>query len=314
MTYLNLFDPKLIRDSTPLTRVFFIIFIAFSSFLILGFIFIVLAIPLFNLSMAEINNLLKGNLTYDNILFIKYFQASQSVALFVVPAIILNYILFAKNNNFILTGKTPSFRLLFLIFLLMIFLIPIIDILMQWNEMIRFPVAIENRFHQLENEASDLTEKLLSGKSFSDLMINIFVIAIIPAIGEEFLFRGVLQRLFYDWLKNGQFAIIVGAILFSGIHLQFYGFIPRMILGILFGYLFYWSNNIWLPVIGHFLNNFITVIMQFINSNEIVNLQNFSFGLTQNGVMLLIITIVLASLLIFIIRKTCLTRFAEEHS
>lgn len=261
--------------------------------------------------MTDINSIMKGDLMNSNIGIIKYFQATQSIALFIVPAIILNYLLFNKNSNFIIIGKIPTFGLLLLIILLMLFILPVIEKLMQWNEMIYFPVTLENKFQQMENEAGAITKKLLSGKSIPDLLINIFVIAAIPAIGEEFLFRGIIQRLFSDWLKNSHIAIIFGAILFSGIHLQFYGFFPRMMLGILFGYLFYWSRNIWLPVIAHFLNNFITVMIHFLINNKI-RLQEYSTDKADKGMLLLITAIILTTFLVLIIRKICIAKLTEQ--
>jgi uncharacterized protein len=92
------------------------------------------------------------------------------------------------------------------------------------------------------------------------------MLAVIPAIGEELIFRGVFQKIFYDLFKSGHLAIWVTAFAFSALHFQFFGFIPRFILGLVFGYLFYWSGTLWLPVISHFVNNAVPVIGAYIQS------------------------------------------------
>src|SRR5690606_9694418 len=104
--------------------------------------------------------------------------------------------------------------------------------------------------------------------SYSALAINLLMIAIIPAIGEELLFRGGIQNIFYKWFKNPHIAIWAAAILFSAIHVQFYGFIPRMLLWALFGYLLVWGKSIWYPIIGHFINNGSAVVTAFIYQQQ----------------------------------------------
>jgi hypothetical protein len=94
------------------------------------------------------------------------------------------------------------------------------------------------------------------------------MIALLPAIAEELIFRGVFQTIFQRLFRSGHLAIWVTSLIFSTIHFQFFGFIPRLILGLVFGYLFYWSGTLWLPVISHFLNNAFPVIMTYIEGIE----------------------------------------------
>ena len=103
------------------------------------------------------------------------------------------------------------------------------------------------------------------------MILNLFIIAILPAVGEEFFFRGVLQKILIRLFKSGHVAIWVTAFIFSAIHFQFFGFVPRFILGLIFGYLFFWSSTLWLPVISHFINNAVPVIMAYIQGMEKFN-------------------------------------------
>ena len=98
------------------------------------------------------------------------------------------------------------------------------------------------------------------------MLFNIFLIAFIPAMGEELFFRGALQGALRDW-KGIKTAIWITAIVFSAIHLQFYGFVPRMLLGAFFGYLIFWSNSIWPAVLAHFVNNVMAVIFYYFKYN-----------------------------------------------
>ena len=122
-----------------------------------------------------------------------------------------------------------------------------------------------------EEMAAELTEAFLKVDGVSGLVFNLFMIAFLPAIGEEFFFRGVVQRIFTRMTRNHHSGIWISAILFSAIHMQFYGFLPRMLLGVLFGYLLVWSGTIWLPVVAHFFNNAFAVIAMYFIGKGMIN-------------------------------------------
>lgn len=98
------------------------------------------------------------------------------------------------------------------------------------------------------------------------------LIALVPAIGEELLFRGVFQRLFTEWFRNIHWGIWISAILFSAIHFQFFGFLPRLFLGVIFGYLLELTSSMWVPIVAHFVNNLTGVIIAFfISPDSVIN-------------------------------------------
>ena len=105
---------------------------------------------------------------------------------------------------------------------------------------------------------------MLQMSNIGDLTIMILIVGVLTGIGEEFVFRGIVQRLFLEKFRNRHIAVWTTAIIFSAIHFQFYGFVPRMLLGAFFGYLLVWSGNIWLPVTAHALNNSLSVIGAYI--------------------------------------------------
>jgi membrane protease YdiL (CAAX protease family) len=131
--------------------------------------------------------------------------------------------------------------------------------------------GVEKWMEEKEDYANGIINQALFAPSFATMILNLFIIAILPAVGEEFFFRGVLQKILIKLFKSGHVGIWVTAFIFSAIHFQFFGFVPRFILGLIFGYLFFWSGTLWLPVISHFINNAVPVIMAYIQGMEKFN-------------------------------------------
>jgi uncharacterized protein len=151
-----------------------------------------------------------------------------------------------------------------------------------------------------EDNATRITEALMNMHSTGELFYNLLIIAVLPALGEEFLFRGILQKLFKEITQNIHVAIIITAVIFSAIHMQFYGFIPRMMLGILFGYLLHWTGSIWVPVFAHFINNGAAVVFAYIASRQQLPFNQDTIGTTESDLMLLVVSVVILSGFLFI--------------
>ena len=143
------------------------------------------------------------------------------------------------------------------------------------------------------------------------ILINLVVMAVVPAIGEEFLFRGLLQRLFTSFFKNRHASIWVTAAIFSAIHMQFYGFLPRMMIGAMLGYMLVWSGSIWVPVTAHFINNALAVIFSYINTGGDLNLNPDTLGTTAEQWPASLISIVLT---IWILLTMYRMRIAEDSN
>lgn len=172
---------------------------------------------------------------------------------------------------------TQSNTLLMLVVVAAIgFAFPIsISPLAEWNINLKFPEFMkefEDWAMQEEERLAKLTDALTDFKSIGDLMIGILVIALLPAIGEELVFRGMLQRELWRSTQNVHLAIWVSSAIFSAIHMQFYGFIPRLLLGALFGYLYYWSGNLLIPMFSHFFNNAFAVVMVYMNHLKLIDI------------------------------------------
>jgi uncharacterized protein len=160
-------------------------------------------------------------------------------------------------------------RPVILVIILVIVFMGVNSLFIEWNQNLRFPG--DEWARKIEETLAEGTKFLTQFDSIWDLVIVFIVIAVVPAIGEEIVFRGMIQNDFYRATGNIHVAIWVSAILFSAIHIQFFGFVPRMLLGALFGYLYYWSGNLWLAVIAHFVNNGFTVIGLYLFQKGIID-------------------------------------------
>jgi uncharacterized protein len=142
----------------------------------------------------------------------------------------------------------------------------------EWNENIVLPdslKALEIWMKNKETELKQLTEFLTNFSGIDKLLLGLLVVAAIPAIGEELLFRGLILNLLSRIFANKHIAIWLTAIVFSAIHLQFLGFFPRMLLGAMFGYLFIWTKSLWLPIVAHFVNNGVALLAMYMHNNHI---------------------------------------------
>lgn len=152
------------------------------------------------------------------------------------------------------------------VLLLVIGFMPFNTYIAEWNALLPFP----QKLVEMEQTATELTKAITSFGSVTEFLVGFFVIAIIAGIGEELTFRAILQNLFQKVAKNHHLAIWISAILFSAIHVQFLGFIPRMLLGALFGYIYVWSGNITLAMFGHFVNNGFAVVMMHLYNLKVI--------------------------------------------
>jgi len=200
--------------------------------------------------------------------YIMIIQVFAHLFTFLIPSLV--YWQWSEKHRIVqfFRKSAPSWPVLALAFLVVLGVMPFNSWIIEWNSHLTLPAGlkrIENWMRLKEDELSVLTQFLTQFNSYSRLAVALLVIAIIPAVGEEVLFRGIIQRKIYNKTGDMHVAIWVSAILFSAIHLQFYGFVPRMLLGALFGYLYAWSHNLWTPIFAHFVNNGFTVIMLFLH-------------------------------------------------
>lgn len=212
--------------------------------------------------------------------YIRITQFFSSIGTFLCPALLFSYLQDGRWLNYNAANRRPHHLFVNTVLVLSIALLPLVAILEQWNEGMHLPEwmsGVEQWMARMEESMSKVMELLVQDHSYATLCLNILVMALNPAICEEFLFRGTLQSLLTKQWNKPHLAIWTTAVVFSAIHLQFYGFLPRMLLGAYLGYLFYWSRSLWLPVLAHFLHNALSILVSYTFMGRGIDIDDMRF-------------------------------------
>jgi membrane protease YdiL (CAAX protease family) len=189
------------------------------------------------------------------------------ICTFIFPAILCAWMFSGSYKSYLQIDTSISASLIPLTILSVVVAVPFMNFTYIVNQQMVFPEwlsGVERWMKEMEAGNNQILEKMLYVHNSWDLVLNILIVCVLTGIGEEFIFRGVLQNLFGKVIKNPHVVIWVVAILFSTIHFQFYGFIPRLLLGAYFGYLVYYTKNLWIPALAHFTNNCISVVLAYL--------------------------------------------------
>jgi membrane protease YdiL (CAAX protease family) len=187
----------------------------------------------------------------------KLVQSLSSILIFLIPALAFALLSFRGRPFRYLGLKKPLFRQSYLLAIVCILIaFPFVMWLGDVNQRIPLPTWMTS----LESDATKQMQAFLKAGNTMDIVINVFIIALLPAICEEICFRGALQRIMIQLTGKAWFGIIVTAIFFSALHLQFQGFLPRMFLGMVLGAIYWYSGSLWPSIIAHFVNNGVQVV------------------------------------------------------
>jgi membrane protease YdiL (CAAX protease family) len=263
---------KLYREK-PLYQLFVSLMIITGVGITLSVVFILAGRLVFSSDLSVLEKA-SSALSNKDISFLRYFLIIQDVSLFIIPSVLILVMIKPENETGLTELKMPQLKEIGLAIILTFCVLPVTSFTGQVNSAMHLPVwlsGVEHWMSEKEDQADNLINVIVASDNFWMMVLNLFTIALIPAIAEEMIFRGVFQKIFERLFKSGHIAIWVTAFIFSAIHLQFYGFIPRFILGLVFGYLFFWSGTLWLPIISHFVNNAFPVILAYIQGIEKLN-------------------------------------------
>jgi len=252
----------LTNSGTPAKLVFSVLIII-TSWFIFQLLALFSGMFIFSLDFENAMRVLSDFRDPSGINFIKYVQAVTSLGLFIVSSLFIAWIMDPDPTGYLQLKKIPKIYPILLILLLTVVILPFSNLMTEINGKLQLGGILENIqlfFENKEQEVEELMKKFLQVNGIIPFTVNVLIIAFLPAIGEELLFRGVLQKLFISLFKNVHIGIIVTAFIFSALHLQFLSFLPRFILGIIFGYIVVWSLSLWPAIIAHFLNNLLAVI------------------------------------------------------
>jgi uncharacterized protein len=278
--------PALLSHLSPFIKILFVLMLVLSGLIIAVMGGVLITMLQYHADMTRAIILLSGTDDPSAISLLKEMQILQSVFLFIVPAFIAGYLFENSAWRYFGMKKNPGWIILLMVVLILFFSLPLVNWMVSLNEMIRLPASLsglEEWMQNAEDQAGEITKKFLDVQSLGGFAVNLLMIAIIPAVGEELLFRGLFQRLFSEWFRNIHVAIFISALLFGIVHLQFYGLLPRVMLGICFGYLYYWTGTIWVPIFAHFLNNGAAVVVSYLSNIGVVQADYEKIGSTNNA-------------------------------
>jgi membrane protease YdiL (CAAX protease family) len=219
--------------------------------------------------LASGNEFTFANLTDQPVWVLQIVQLLGAIFAFLLPAVCAAWLFSPKPKEFLNMWGFPNIRLILLVTLTTVLISPAISLTGYYNAQMKLPefmAPFEQIMRYLEDSATAAVEKMFSEKGIIYLITNLIVIALAAGVTEEFFFRGTLMSVLQRKIRNHHVVIWTIAFIFSAVHVQFYGFIPRMLLGAYLGYLLYWTKNIWVPVFVHFLNNAIVVLAMSFSS------------------------------------------------
>ena len=271
-------------------------------FLFVGSFVSLLFLPLFSQGLDVADSLLNMN---DNVSFLRFMQALSQVFCMLLPALLFAFMFYPNVSSFFKLRFARK-QTLVTIFgcLAFVTIIPIIDIITQWNNAMHLPEsmsAIEQQIRDLGLQSEEMLAKFLEQEGGPLLLLaNIVVMAVVPAVCEEFIFRGAVQQTCAKWFGNHHWAILLTAAVFSIIHFDLFNFMPRFLMGLLLGYIFYYSGTIWASIMAHFTNNALVVLIYHFFGAESVKISTPG----QVNVWLIVVGVVLTSLIAYFFVKT----------
>jgi uncharacterized protein len=241
--------------------------------ILIGFVFQLLGLFMatffYDVSMAE---LLQTNGASDRnvIAAIKLLQIIGALGTFVFSSLLISFFYTGSWVGYFQAGREIDWKSAVLLMLVMLAALPFVNFLTDMNQRFVIPFeGMEQYFREMEERTEELMMTLVKADDIVALMVNLFMIALIPAVGEELVFRGLIQRHLADLFRNAHVAIVVAAVIFSLVHFQIYSFLPRFFLGLILGYAFYYGKSIWYPIIAHLVNNTLGVLFYYFYMKEL---------------------------------------------
>jgi uncharacterized protein len=263
------------QSGHPLLRL-----LSLSMFVLAGILFfnalgLALLLPFYNFNVVAVSKLLTDSEELKHAAIpLLALQGTISLGAFVImPVLYLRWVEKRNLSSLFVSGQVPVWPLIATVLLVPAFM-PFNGLFIEWNESLQLPAFLhdfEIWAQQKEDSLKELTKAITNLTNPYEFLLGVIVVAAIPALGEELVFRGIVQnkiREYSGWVHG---SIWIAGFLFSAIHVQFYGLLPRMLLGVLFGYIYFWSGNLWFPVLAHFTNNFLTLTFLYLKNIQVID-------------------------------------------
>jgi membrane protease YdiL (CAAX protease family) len=249
------------------------------------------------------------NLNFDDpnvMILLKVLQAVSVVILFILPAVLISIFWTRPKIRYLGIATKPSVTTLLIAGVGILTAMPLINWLAEINLHMHLPAAfshIEEWMKSSGDKAGELTEAFTKGTSVGTLILNLFVIAFMAALSEEIFFRGLFQKISIECFKNKHAGIWFSAIIFSAFHMQFFGFLPRMLMGAYLGYLFAWSGSLWPGIAAHFVNNGMAVFLAWLVNRGEISADVDKMGMQPEEITFVVVSIVMVAISLIIIYR-----------
>jgi CAAX protease family protein len=280
--------------------------IAFGVFVLTAFLFVQIGDRLvnwlFGVNSKALIQKAVDDFNQNELIAIKVFQ-TISASSFLLAAYIIMKVYRKPLGGFMRLTNRPHYLHIVLGLAVFLSMIPLMSALIEFNSNLVLPEGVANNFKAMEHKSDNLYQVFLKLNQGPYFVSNILMMAVLPALGEELIFRGIFMRIFVSWTKNIHIGIILSAVLFAVLHFQPYKILPMFLIAVLLGYLYYLTGSLWVPILVHFINNAIVVLADLLikkgYNHELLNPEYvYPFNIT------IISTIVLALLIFVLIKKT----------
>lgn len=224
-----------------------------------------------------------------------------TIPLLVTPLVFAQFIV-KQPHEYLKPSFNFPWTMLVIVFCAMMISSPLIELLSRINQDMVLPdylSGVQKWMRDSEDKAEKLITVLLKMDTIFSVIANVIAVGLFTAIVEELMFRGCVQTIFVKWTGNVHVAVWVTAILFSAFHMEFFGFLPRLLLGALFGYFAAWSGSVWPAVWGHFINNSTAVVAVYLYQHKLVKIDPNSTHIFKSSAYVFSFIIVLFLLFLY---------------
>jgi membrane protease YdiL (CAAX protease family) len=286
---------------------------AFGLFVVLTLVGTLLLSKLTGIGLSEVKDIDKWDPKDSRMIyFIRGLLLIQFLGLFLIPSLLFAY--FSDPKPFRYLGlKQPNKNIYWIVGIIIMFLaIPAVEYIGLVNQKMSLGADTQKWMKNMEEEAAKQIQFMLAKHTVGELITNLIFISFFAGVGEEIFFRGILQRLFIRAFKNPWMGIVLTATVFSAFHFQFFGFFPRLALGIVLGAVYWYSGSLWTAIIAHFIYDAFIIVLVYFNPALARNPEQ-SLMNPNSLLPLAIISAALTVWLILIMKKNSSVSYSEVY-
>jgi membrane protease YdiL (CAAX protease family) len=287
---------------------------AFGIFTVLSLIGVSILSKTTGISVFDMSNTANWNSHNPGmIVFVRGMLLVQFLGLFVIPSLLFAY--FSDPQPMHYMGFKPPVKPIYwvLAVIVMFLAIPLVEYTGILNRQVHFGKGLQSMMQSMEDEAAKQIKFMLSGTNIGNLILNIIFIALFAGVGEELFFRGVLQRLLIRATKNPWTGIIIAAFLFSFFHFQFFGFVPRFLLGILLGAIYWYSGSIWPAMLAHFAYDGFFIVLAYFRPQIMDDTNATLFDTTSAMALSALVSAVVVVALVWLMKRNSTITYADTY-